>query len=116
MCGESKRLFFFIFSSENEIASFIGLLSKLCSSLLLIATDGQLLESELLREFRQVAAAAFGDDHEVLDADATGLRVVETRLYCHHVTGDELLVSYGDAGSFVDLQSYPVAGTVDKAS
>ena len=51
---------------------FIGLLSKLCSS----CRSCSLLDPELLRETREVAAAILCDDHEVLDADAAYLWVV----------------------------------------
>src|SRR5829696_989317 len=78
-------------------------------------TVARQLDSELLGEVRQVAATVLRNHDEVLDADAAHPRFVEAGLHRHHVAGNQLLLGHRDAGGFVELQTHPMAGTMDKA-
>src|ERR687895_2084605 len=68
-----------------------------------------------LGERRQVAAAFFGYDYQVFDADAAHVRVVDARLHRDDVAGNELLVGQRDAGGLVDLQPNPMPCAVEEA-
>src|SRR5215204_411388 len=121
-CCESKRAFFFIFSSENATASEISLVSidfppsvPWCPSWWTITQMRLRLDSKHLRERCQVAAAVFGDDDKVFYANTTHFRVVDAGLDRDYVAGDEILIGQRDSGGLVDLQSDPVPCAVKEA-
>ena len=74
----------------------------------------RLRDFDVLRHGAEVFHAGVGDEHEVLDADAADLVVVQAGFDRDDVSGlEQLKIARGEPGLFVDLQSDAVPEAVE---
>src|SRR3954462_9009445 len=73
------------------------------------------LDFQDLRDAGQVARALGRHERDIFDANTADAEIVKTRLHGHDMARSKLGAALADGRRLVDLQTQPVAGTVEEA-